>query len=67
MGMRSVETEGEGVRKIKRKRKRKRKRSQDYCCEYPSLDVPGEWYCTKVHGRGGLGWGCVASRRKGRG
>jgi hypothetical protein len=63
MGMRSVETEGEGVRKIKRKRKR----SQDYCCEYPSLDVPGEWYCTKVHGRGGLGWGCVASRLKGKG
>jgi hypothetical protein len=41
MGMRSVETEGEGVRKIKVEIKIviKIKRSQDNCCEYQSLDV----------------------------
>jgi len=53
MGMRSVEAEGEGVRKIKLEIKVeikveikivikiviKIKRSQDNCCEYQSLDV----------------------------
>jgi hypothetical protein len=41
MGMRSVEAEGEGVRKIKVEIKIviKIKRSQDNCCEYQSLDV----------------------------
>jgi hypothetical protein len=41
MGMRSVEAEGEGVRKIKVEIKivLKIKRSQDNCCEYQSLDV----------------------------
>jgi hypothetical protein len=43
MGMRSVEAEGEGVRKIKVEIKIAIKiiikRSQDNCCEYQSLDV----------------------------
>ena len=41
MGMRSVEAEGEGVRKIKVEIKIviKIKSGQDNCCEYQSLDV----------------------------